>query len=261
MVTYLCGATRRHIPLWRGLTGCSSQVSGMTCFPCNDLHSLSLLFSYHAPLLLYTDNSFVAQKRFHFKAFWPRCAGFMEAVQLSWCCRLSEANSFRRLDHFLRNTGKVLRSWSDQFRCNVRSQLAIAPEVVLQLDCARDRRQLAAHEESMCHDLKLKSLGLASLQRTIAHQETRLLWLSEGYAPTRFFHAHANSRWCRNFIHSVQKDGHVFLDKDQKAQLALSFYDILGSPTICSNKIKLYLLGLTWLDLSHLEEEFTEAEV
>jgi endonuclease/exonuclease/phosphatase family metal-dependent hydrolase len=35
-------------------------------FPCNDLHALSSMCSDHAPLLLRTDNSFVARRWFHF---------------------------------------------------------------------------------------------------------------------------------------------------------------------------------------------------
>jgi hypothetical protein len=43
-----------------------------------------------------------------------------------------------------------------------------------------------------------KSLGLSSLHHTIARQESRLLWLSKGDTPTRFFHVHANSRRRKN---------------------------------------------------------------
>jgi hypothetical protein len=41
-------------------------------------------------------------------------------------------------------------------------------EVVFQLEAACDRRQLLAHEEDLHKQLKLKSLGLAFLQHTIA---------------------------------------------------------------------------------------------
>jgi hypothetical protein len=40
--------------------------------------------------------------------------------------------------------------------------------VVHRLEVVRDRCTLSVHEEELCKLLKLKSLGLASLQRTIA---------------------------------------------------------------------------------------------
>jgi hypothetical protein len=149
-------------------------------FPCSDLHALSTICSDDAPLVLRTGNSFIGRRRFHFRAFWPKCAGFFEAVQLAWHCPLSDANPFRRLDWLLQNTARVLRSWSDCFISNIRLQVAMAHEVVLRLECARDRWNLALHEEELRQGLKLKSLGLASLQRTIARHESRLLWLSDG---------------------------------------------------------------------------------
>jgi hypothetical protein len=70
-----------------------------------------------------------------------------------------------------------LKSWSDKFIQNLRVQLEVAKKVIHRLEMAWDRRTLAVHEESLQQKLKLKSLGLASLQRTIVRQESRLLWL------------------------------------------------------------------------------------
>jgi hypothetical protein len=54
------------------------------------------------------------------------------------------------------------------FHGSVRVQLAITKEVILRLESACDRRQLTMHEEELRQALKLKALGLASLQLTIA---------------------------------------------------------------------------------------------
>jgi hypothetical protein len=67
-------------------------------------------------------------------------------------------------------------------------------EVVHHLEMAQDRQSLAGFEELLRQRLKLKSLGLSSLQRSIAHKESRLLWRSEGGAPTRFFHYHGSAQ-------------------------------------------------------------------
>lgn len=88
----------------------------------------------------------------------------------------------------------MLQSWSHRFVGNVRLQLEIAKEVVHRLEMARDHCNLASHEEELRRKLKLKALGLISLQRSIARQESRLLWLSEGDTPTRYFQMYANGR-------------------------------------------------------------------
>jgi hypothetical protein len=135
---------------------------------------------------------------------------------------------------------RVLKSWSDKFIGNVRVQLEVAKEVVHRLEMARDRRQLATHEEELRQHLKLKPLGLASLQRTIAQQESRLLWLSEEDAPTKFFHCHANARQRNNHIHSLVHEGQTLVAEDRKAEVTFEFFDeILGTSATRSNAINL----------------------
>jgi hypothetical protein len=170
----------------------SSEWEAM--FPSHDMQALTSGSSDHTPVLLRTENVFHAKKHFLFRSFWPKFPGFLQAVSAAWHCPLRDADPFRRLDCLLCNTTCVLRSWSGRFIGNIRMQLELAKEVVLRLEIARDRCVLSGLEESLRQELKLKSLGLASLRHTITQQESHLLWLKEGDAPTQFFHAHANVR-------------------------------------------------------------------
>jgi hypothetical protein len=80
--------------------------------------------------------------------------------------------------------------------------------------------------------LRLKSLALSSLQQTIARQESRILWLAEGDAPTRFFHAHANARRCQNHIHSLQHQYQLATNEDTMVTIAFDFFnEALGIAT------------------------------
>lgn len=65
---------------------------------------------------------------------------------------------------------------------------------------ARDLRGLTALEEWLRQHLKHHCLVLASLQRTIAHAQSRISWLSEGDANTWFSHLHARYRQRKKFV-------------------------------------------------------------
>jgi hypothetical protein len=112
----------------------------------------------------------------------------------------------------------------DRYVGNIRTQLEIAKEVLLRLEMARDRRVLLDQEESLRKKVKLKSLGLASLQRSIGRQESRLFWLKEGDAPTKFFHVQANACRRKNFIRSLMNNGSLVTQEEDKADLAFQFY-------------------------------------
>jgi hypothetical protein len=138
----------------------------------------------------------------------------------------------------------------------------LAKEVLHQLEMARDRQELVVHEEDMRCTMKLKTLGLSSLQRTIVRHESHILWLSEGDAPTKFFHVHASKRSKSKFIRSLDHSGRVLVDGGDKANAAFDFFnEVLGTPMHQQHDINLQPLQLPRLDLVDLGNHFTEAEV
>lgn len=64
------------------------------------------------------------------------------------------------------------------------TQLDQALELLLQLEMAQDRRQLAPDETWLRRQLKHHALALASLHRIIVRARSRINWLSEGDANT-----------------------------------------------------------------------------
>jgi hypothetical protein len=151
------------------------------------LRALSSDCSDHAPLILRTDVVPWARKRFRFESFWTKLPGFLDVVASAWGPSLIHADAFRCLDYKLRNTARALKSWSAKHVGSVRLQLAVAREVILRLDAAMEQRALTLEEQALRKELKCKCLGLASLARTIATQRSRMLFLAEGDANTRFF--------------------------------------------------------------------------
>jgi hypothetical protein len=95
----------------------------------------------------------------------------------------------------------------------------IARELILQLDHVEEIRMLSDVERAFRNDLKKLTLGLASLERTIARQRSRILYLSEGDANTRFFHLQANGRRRRRFITKLQSDDGLIYGHDEMADV------------------------------------------
>jgi hypothetical protein len=125
---------------------------------------------------------------------------------------------------------RMLTSWTDRFIGNVQVLLEVAKEAVAKFEAARDYRQLGTHEESLGCEMKLKSLGVSSLQQSIVRQESRVLWLSGEEAPTRFFHVQASAHHCRQFIWSLEHEGHTLVSEDSNAVGVFNFFDsILGT--------------------------------
>jgi hypothetical protein len=199
-------------------------------------------------------------KHFHFRSFWTKLSGYLDAVKSAWH-PLQRASPFCRLDWLLRNMAHVLQSWSTRFVGSIRMQLAITKEVVLCLESAYDRRQLAMHEEELRRALKLKALRLASLQRTVARQESRILWLREGEAPTKFFHVYMSARGRKKRIRQLVHDDQTLGSEEGKAEAAYSFANLLGMAATRTNTIDLDTIGMPSQDLGHLCQRFTEDEV
>jgi hypothetical protein len=108
----------------------------------------------------------------------------------------------------------------------------------------------------------MRVLGLAFLLRTMARQRSRLLFLAEGDANTKFFHLMACHKKRRNYIQSLLVCGDVVVREETMADELFQYYDqILGAAFARSRRIDLGAIGLPSLDLSDLEVYFTEEEV
>jgi hypothetical protein len=80
-----------------------------------------------------------------------------------------------------------LLSWSQKQVGSIKLQPAVANQVVFKLDQAQESTNLSNEEVELWKELKLKSLGLASLHRTMVRQHSIILFLAEGDVNTKFF--------------------------------------------------------------------------
>jgi hypothetical protein len=119
-------------------------------------------------------------------------------VREAWSCSVENVDACRALDIKLRATVKALKGWSGKNIGSVRSQLFMARELIAQLDVAQETRTLTDQEILLRAELKKQSLRLASLSRTIAHNRSRVRFLEEGDANTKFFHLQTTKKYNRS---------------------------------------------------------------
>jgi hypothetical protein len=152
-------------------------------------------------------------------------------VAQAWGPELHDVDACRALDIKLRRTAKALKSWSMKNIGSVRLQLFMARELIAQMDVAQESRALSDDELLLCADIKRHSLGLASLSRTIAWHRSRIRFLGEGDANTKFFHLQACHRSRKNHIPAVQHEGVWFSADEAKEDFIYNYYNtILGTP-------------------------------
>lgn len=146
-------------------------------------------------------------RRFHFESFWPKVPGFFQVVQEAWTEGLQIANPFRRVTAKPRSVAGKLGRWSDQFIGDTKLQILVATELILRLDVAMEEWPLSPDEHVLRRLIKKKLLGLSALERLIVRQHSRLMWLKEGDANTRFFHIQASHRQRKNLGAQLKVDG------------------------------------------------------
>jgi hypothetical protein len=149
-------------------------------FPSSALQAISSRCSDHSPLLLSLENCTMSKRRFTFLAFWPKVAGFLDTIKAVWSAPRLDADPLRLMNHLLRETAKALVKWSAKAVGSIRMQIQVSKEVIFCLQVAQESRSLSREELSLRRFLKLRYLGLTSLQRTITRQKSSLRWLREG---------------------------------------------------------------------------------
>ncbi|XP_066373246.1 uncharacterized protein [Miscanthus floridulus] len=167
-------------------------------FPNAHLRGLGSDASDHCALLPQTNLGQMSKARFHFELFWPNLDDYSDTISQAWSPPVVPLDPLARFDFMLRNLVRQLKSWSAARIGEIRAQLLMARELVLRLGTAQERRQLTEAENALRKRLKMRCLGLSSLERTMARQRSRVRQLSDGDANTAYFHLIARGRKRRN---------------------------------------------------------------
>ncbi|XP_073361462.1 uncharacterized protein [Aegilops tauschii subsp. strangulata] len=218
--------------------------------------------SDHCPLLLDHNADLCMGKRYKFEAFWTKAEGFLDTVVEAWGSVPREGNPVKVLDLKLRAMAKSIKKWSDRWIGNVKLQIAVVLEIIFRLDKAMELRNLFVGERGLRRLLKHKQLGLCSLERSIARQQSRILYLKEGDGNTGLFHQSACHQQCRNMITSLTNGSELATSQEEIATMVDSYYnELLGTAPLRAHSINLDILGLPHRDMPDLDAPFTEEGV
>jgi hypothetical protein len=243
-----------------------ASVEWNELYPEASLSAVSSSLSDHCPILLTTVVQSFVGRRFRFERFWLKLPGFAEVVKDLWMEVDADAplpaDPLRRLEFKLRRASRGLQSWSQRKVGSIRDLILVANEVVSRLDVAQEGRPLSMGECELRRGLKLKVLGLASMERTIVRQRARVAGIAEGDASSKFFRIMASARRSHNYISALRSGDQLVTDLSAKVEAATDFFvGLLGTAQPRDTALSFPALGLHPQDLSALDAPFREAEV
>jgi len=194
------------------------ELTFPTCF----LHSLLSLMSDHTPLLLQGELEHCHNRTFRFENFWVKMDGFRDLVEQVWSKPVHSLLPIKWLQ--LARVAKGLKRWRREKVGDTRLQLAIVKEVLLQLEAAQEFRTLTQQELDLRRRLKIRSTGLAAIEKSRIKQRARLTYIRSGDVNTKFFHIRASTRLRKNYIHCLHTDGRVATTHNDKEKIiAITF--------------------------------------
>ena len=133
----------------------------------------------------------------------------------------------------------------------------------MRLDEAQDFRELTDEEKQLRKALKVRVLGLTAVERSRRRQCSRLTWLKEGDACTKFFHLKANARRRKNFIPCFKSQAGILLwsHEDKKNEIFNHFMSTLGTKEQRTCTLNWSELALPPVSAAGLDAAFTEEEI
>lgn len=187
----------------------------------------------------------------------------MNVVEEAWRLPVMGRSPLMLLHNKLLNTAKALTKWSCETFGNARLQLHMVQEIILRLDIAQEERSLTQDELELRRDLKIRVLGLAAVERARRRQSSRITWLKEGDACTKFFHLKVNGRRRKNFTPSLKrKNGTlVWTHKEKEQELLEHFVSMMGKKVPRGCTFNWEELDLSTVEGMQLERAFTLEEI
>lgn len=213
-------------------------------YPDCILLSQATEISDHCPLVLGLMEGILGKRRFHFESFWTKPLVFHETVENSWKEPIGGSCPIERVSLKLKRLTRALQSWSQRQVGHIKTEHALAREILHRLEIAQDQRQLTREENWLRGELKKHCLVLASRDRTIVLFSHLRIGL---------FHRTAGYRKRKNFIPKLLKEDQVVTGQEEKQDVMFDYFDgLLGTALPRTLTLDLPFFHRSGIDLSVL---------
>nr|CAD1839537.1 unnamed protein product [Ananas comosus var. bracteatus] len=254
---------RRRNPTLERLDRALISQDWILSFPRSTLKALLRPRSDHSPLVL-TAFTFVPTPRlFQFESFWLCYSSLSGVVSNAWNSVHYASDPAKRFTLKIDSVRNALQHWSLGLSSGIKKQASLCLQWITWLDLAEETRMLSSLECNLRLKLKVRYEELCVLDELKWKQRSRVQWLREGDANTRFFHIGASCRRSRNNIHQLSDDTNTLSSPNTIADNLISFFHIMPD-SVHSSHTSINFSSIfidEALDLSSLNAPFSSDEV
>nr|CAD1824961.1 unnamed protein product [Ananas comosus var. bracteatus] len=235
----------------------------LLCFPRSTLKALPRPRSDHTPLVLSAWTFVPTPRIFRFESSWLHFPTLPGVVANAWNSAPTGVDPASSFSSKLDKVRKDLQLWSRDLSSSLKRQSTSCLQWLLWLDSAEERRVLSASECCLRPKLKIRYEELCLIEESKWKQRSRIQWLREGDANTKFFHLRASCRRSANSISHLSDGTNALSSHDAIANHLFSYYlNLIGSAHQSSSTINFFLIyDDATVDLSSLHSPFSEDEV
>lgn len=188
--------------------------------------------SDHVPLMLHVDVANWGPRPLRMIKCWADFPGYDDFVREKWGSLSITGRAGFVLQQKLKSLKLSLKGWHQTHTKNMDSKILGVKNRIAQLDEKGEHNVLLDVEITELHDLSISLHSLSRVQNSITWQQSRLHWLHEGDANTKFFHGLMSQRRRYNSINLVSVDG-VGIEGVQNIRAAVfnhfsSHFQVLG---------------------------------
>ena len=202
---------------------CNTELDSI--FPLASSQALSRIGSDHTPIFWDSGISIkLKTPSYKFEKWWLLREDFKSLVEKTWSEPVKGNSPLDRWQNKVRKFRRVSKGWNK----NIESELRKCKSDLLcehdMLDMKAETEELSADERDRIRQINAEMQRIWLKEETKAKQRSRDRDIKEGDRNTAYFHAIANQRRRKTFIHALDgPDGEVVETKDM-LKIATDFY-------------------------------------